>query len=67
MIIEKLILENFRNYQKSEFMFSSGINILTRNLAHKSSGTTSERPTAPNLNQPYFDTTLNKMICFKKG
>lgn len=29
MIIEKLILENFRNYQKSEFMFSSGINILT--------------------------------------
>lgn len=45
----------------------SGIDILTRNLAHKSSGTTSERPTAPNLNQQYFDTTLNKMIVYVDG
>ena len=61
-------LANEQDYtNRGSFAFweeGSGINILTRNLAHKSSGTTSERPTAPNLNQQYFDTTLKKMLVY---
>lgn len=45
----------------------SGIDILTRNLAQKISGTTSQRPATPNLNQQYFDTTLKKMIVYIDG
>ena len=42
-----------------------GINMLTRNVAHKFIGTTEDRKLYnPNINQQYYDTTLNKMITF---
>lgn len=64
-------LANEEDYtNRGSFAFwedGSGINILTRNLAHKSSGTTAQRPSTPNLNQQYFDTDLNKMIVYING
>lgn len=45
----------------------SGINVLTRDLNDKFSGTTEERPQSPQNNQQYFDTTLNKMLYYING
>ena len=40
-----------------------GANFRSVNMAHLHSGTSTERLTyAPNYNQQYFDTTLNKML-----
>lgn len=45
----------------------SGVNILTRDLNDKFSGTTANRPKYPQNNQQYFDTTLNKMLYYIGG
>lgn len=45
----------------------SGLNFVSRNLAHKLIGASSDRPQAPNIMQQYFDTTLNKMLVHING
>lgn len=45
----------------------SGLNVLTRDLNDKFSGSTENRPQYPQNNQQYFDTTLNKMLYYISG
>ena len=42
----------------------SGIGFRTRNMSNPYSGITASRPIHANLNQQYFDTTLNKMVYY---
>ena len=59
---------NYENYVNRDdielWEKGSGLNIKTVNLNHKHCGTTSERPSHPNLNQQYYDTSINKMIVY---
>ena len=68
--IEYTIQDEFGTYgntQKMPFWETdgSGVNMISENQAHKLRGTTSERLTyAPNYNQQYFDTDLNKLLIY---
>lgn len=44
-----------------------GINFRTVNLMDKTNGSTSNRPPSPQVNQMYFDTTINKAIWYVDG
>lgn len=60
--------ENYVNNDAIKFWADgSGINFKTRNLNHRLYGTTAQRPSAPNIMQEYFDTTINKLIVYVGG
>ena len=60
--------EDYVNSDDIEFWKEgSGLNIKTENLNHKLCGTKDERPSKPNSNQQFYDTTLNKMLYFING
>jgi hypothetical protein len=56
--------DSYKNAPHKFWEDGSGINILTRDLNDKFSGTTENRPRSPQNNQQYFDTTLNKMLYY---
>ena len=56
---------NYVNQADQDFWDSGcGLNFKTINLLDKQSGATANRPTNPQRNQMYFDTTINKAIWF---
>ena len=56
--------DSYKNASNKFWEDGSGINVLTRDLNDKFSGTTENRPQSPQNNQQYFDTTLNKMLYY---
>ena len=56
--------DSYKNAPHKFWKDGNGINILSRDLNDKFSGTTSERPKYPQNNQQYFDTTLSKMLYY---
>lgn len=56
--------DSYKNVPHKFWEDGSGINVLTRDLNDKFSGTTENRPRIPQNNQQYFDTTLNKMLYY---
>lgn len=56
--------DSYKNAPHKFWEDGSGINVLTRDLNDKFSGTTENRPQSPQNNQQYFDTTLNKMLYY---
>ena len=59
--------DSYKNAPHKFWEDGSGINVLTRDLNDKFSGTTENRPQSPQNNQQYFDTTLNKMLYYING
>lgn len=60
--------ENYINTSAIPFWESgSGLNFETRNTTDLLYGSTSNRPSNPNIRQQYFDTTLGKMIVYLNG
>lgn len=60
--------DNYTNMKNAAFWDEgSGINFDTKNLLDLVSGTTQNRPTQPNRNQMYFDTTIGKVIYYIDG
>lgn len=59
--------DSYKNASHKFWEDGSGINVLTRDLNDKFSGTSGERPQNPQNNQQYFDTTLNKMLYYING
>lgn len=56
--------DSYKNAPHKFWEDGSGINVLTRDMNDKFSGTTENRPQSPQNNQQYFDTTLNKMLYY---
>lgn len=56
--------DSYKNAPHKFWEDGSGINVLTRDLNDKFSGSTENRPQNPQNNQQYFDTTLNKMLYY---
>lgn len=59
--------DSYKNAPHKFWEDGSGINVLTRDLNDKFSGTTENRPQNPRNHQQYFDTTLNKMLYYING
>lgn len=59
--------DSYKNAPHKFWEDGSGINVLTRDLNDKFSGTTENRPQSPQNNQQYFDMTLNKMLYYING
>lgn len=56
--------DSYKNTPHKFWEDGSGVNMLTRDLNDKFSGSTENRPQNPQNNQQYFDTTLNKMLYY---
>lgn len=59
--------DSYKNAPHKFWEDGSGINVLTRDLNDKFSGSTENRPQNPQNHQQYFDTTLNKMLYYING
>lgn len=59
--------DSYKNAPHKFWEDGSGVNMLTRDLNDKFSGSTENRPKNPQNHQQYFDTTLNKMLYYING
>ena len=59
--------DSYKNAPHKFWEDGSGVNMLTRDLNDKFSGSTENRPQNPQNHQQYFDTTLNKMLYYING